>query len=73
MERRYRDINNPQSWRKFSIDLTKLDYQEDVIVMWTFDQKVDLLRSHFKGEFKELSQSSTETILRKSLLMLVKF
>jgi hypothetical protein len=52
---------------KLSIDLTKLDYQEDVLVMLTFTQQVKLLRSHFKGELKEFSQAKTYAILRKLL------
>lgn len=59
--------NNTEFWQKTSIDLTKLDYQEDVIVMWTFDKRVDLLRSHFKGSFEEFGQASTEAILSKLL------
>lgn len=59
--------NNKEFWQRTSIDLTKLDYQEDVLVMWTYTQKVDLLRSHFKGEFKGFAETSTEAILSKLL------
>ncbi|MGH7792450.1 MAG: nodulation protein NodZ, partial [Thermodesulfobacteriota bacterium] len=54
-------------FRKFSIDLTKLDYQEDVLVMWTTHARLDLLKAHFKGEFKELSHMSRKAILSKLL------
>lgn len=67
MQERYGGIADSQIWRKFSIDLTKLDYQEDVAVMWTFIEKIDLLRGHFRGAYEELSRASTEAILRESL------
>src|SRR5262245_46211790 len=35
MRSQYRTRENSEIWREFSIDLTKLDYQEDVAVMWT--------------------------------------
>src|SRR5574341_1361148 len=61
MRKRYGNINDLGTWQKFSIDLTKLDYQEDVLVMWTYDEKaMDLLRGHFKDEFKGLAKASTE-------------
>jgi hypothetical protein len=60
--------HNSGAWRIFSIDLERLDYDEDVIVMWTYDEKnVDLLRKHFKGPFAELNGVSTDNILRKLL------
>lgn len=54
-------------WQHTSIDLARLDYQEDVLVMWAFHEKVDLLRNHFTGAFQEFSQTSTKAILRKLL------
>lgn len=50
-----------------SIDLKKLDYQEDVLVMWTFDGDVELLRNHFTGAFGEFSNMSKDEILKKLL------
>jgi hypothetical protein len=54
-------------WQIFSVDLKKLNYDEEVIVMWTYDDKIDLLRNHFEGEFEEFNGMSTEEILRKLL------
>jgi hypothetical protein len=68
MGRPYGINRNPDKIQeKFSIDLTKLDYQEDVLVMLTFRQQVDLLRSYFEGRLKEFSQLSKKEILSKLL------
>jgi hypothetical protein len=59
---------NSQEFRQMSsIDLTKLDYPEDVLVMWTYIDRVDLLRNHFKEALKEFDQASRKDILRKLL------
>jgi hypothetical protein len=63
----YGDSNNSETWRDFSIDLEKLEYSEDVVVLWTYNDKIDLLRNHFKGPFQNLSQESTPAILRRLL------
>jgi hypothetical protein len=47
--------------------LGKLNYEEDLIVMWTYDDKIDLLRNHFEGKFEEFNGMSTEEILRRLL------
>jgi hypothetical protein len=67
MSSRYGNQYDSQIWRKFSIDLTKLDYPEDVVVMWTYTHKVELLRSHFTEDFEEFSRLETKDILRKVL------
>jgi len=68
MRKQKGQVHNSGAWRIFSIDLERLDYDEDVIVMWTYDEKsVDLLRKHFKGPFAELNGLSTDNILRKLL------
>ena len=67
MVKHYANSTNQEIWRRFSFNLTKLDHQEDVLVMWTYHEKLDLFRAHFKGEFKELSQMSRKAILSKLL------
>lgn len=68
MRKQEGQVHNSGAWRIFSIDLERLDYDEDVIVMWSYDEKnVDLLRKHFKGPFAELNGVSTYNILRKLL------
>jgi hypothetical protein len=51
-------------WRSFSIDVSRLDYQQDVLVMWTFFPMIDAMRSHFSGEFSALRDLDADTILR---------
>jgi hypothetical protein len=55
------------SWKRFSIDLGKLDYPENVAVMWTFIDKLDPLRPHMTGEWAALREAPREAILRKLL------
>lgn len=55
--------NNTEFWQKTSIDITKLDYDEDILVMWAYHEKVDLLRDYFKGPYDKLRQMSKEEIL----------
>jgi hypothetical protein len=67
MQKRHETLGSPDSWKKYSFDLSRLDYQEDILVMWSYTEQVDLLRKHFRGELGELRDASTETILRKLL------
>ena len=67
MRAQYGGVFDSETWRKFSIDLTKLNYREDVVVMWTHSEKVDLLRDHFKGAFKEFAAASSGAILSNLL------
>lgn len=63
-----RDHNSIKEFRqKTSIDLRRLDYDEDILVMWSYHEHVNLLRSHFKGSYDELIQMSKEEILRMLL------
>jgi hypothetical protein len=54
-------------WKDFSIDLGKLDYPENIAVMWTFIDKLDPLRPHMTGEWAPLRAAPREAILRKLL------
>lgn len=56
--------NNISEFReKTSIDLTRLDYDEDILVMWAYHEQVNLLRNHFMGSYDKLVQMSKEEIL----------
>jgi nodulation protein Z len=63
----YGNSNNSETWRDFSIDLARLEYPEQVVVLWTYSHKIDLLRTHFKGPFNDLAQTNTSAILRRLL------
>ncbi len=57
----------PETWRAFSVDLSRLDYPEDVLVMWSYVEQVYIMRRHFKGSYQELSKLGTKAILRSVL------
>jgi hypothetical protein len=59
--------NNTEFLKNTSIDLTRLDYDEDLLVMWAYHGEVDLLRGHFKGAYEEFSHLSKESILSRLL------
>jgi hypothetical protein len=59
--------DDPFLWKRFSFDLSRLDYQQDVLVMWAFFPLIDLMRTHFRGEFSSLRRLDTETILRQTM------
>ena len=56
--------DTPRGYRTFSFDLSKLDYQETTLVMWSFTQLIPRLRSHFRGSFSWLASMSDEDVLR---------
>jgi len=58
---------HPGTWSKFSIDLSRLDHPEDVLVMWSYFEQVRVLRRHFTGAFARLRDRDTKAILREGL------
>jgi hypothetical protein len=57
--------DDPLIWRRFSVSLSKLDYQEEVLVMWSYFPLIDQLRRHLHGEFSGLRKLDTEIILHR--------
>jgi hypothetical protein len=55
---------DPFIWRRSSIDVSRLDYQQDVLVMWSFFPVIDQMRMHLQGEFSGLRDRDTDAILR---------
>ncbi len=53
--------------RQTSIDVSKLGYESDVAVLWSWASRVEQLRPHFRGAFADLSRLSSPAILRKLL------
>jgi hypothetical protein len=43
---RYGALNDAQGWRTFSIDPSRLDYDEEVAVLWTYGAELDSLLPH---------------------------
>ena len=66
MRKPYR--NNREFLNNTSIDLTRLDYKEDMLIMWAYHGEVELLRGHFKGIFEIYKHQSKEQILSGILL-----
>lgn len=64
VERLRKPIGNNKEFREIStVDLAKLDYTEDVLVMWTYIDKVEEIRKHFKTALNEFHQASRKEIL----------
>lgn len=59
--------NNKEFWLMSSIDMDRLDYPEDVLVMWTYIDKVEEIRKHFKTALNEFHQASRKEILNRLL------
>lgn len=59
--------NNKEFRLMSSIDMDSLDYSEDVLVMWTYIDKVEELRKHFKTALSEFYQASRKEILSSLL------
>jgi hypothetical protein len=51
------------AWRELTIDLSRVDYDDDVLVMCTFGADVAMFRSHLDAAFLELRGRSTDDIL----------
>ncbi len=69
MLRRYPDVasRSPEAWRPFSVDLTRLNHQEEIVVMWAYGEQIYILRRHLTAAFGGLRRTRTKTILRTLL------
>ena len=68
MERLLGNFTDPEeSRRRLSIDPAKLDYSEDLLIMWTHMETVDDLRGYFNGKYKRIAYLSTDQILKELL------
>lgn len=53
--------------KALSIDVTRLDHPEEVVVVWSFFDQVHRLRRHFTGEFRALRSRDDRRILGELL------
>jgi hypothetical protein len=53
-----------RAYRRFSFDLSKLEYDEQTLVMFSYTQLIPKLRRHFRGPFSWLAKMSDEDIIR---------
>ncbi len=59
---------NPYGIRRYlSINLSKLDYEEDLLVLVTYSEQMQRLHRHFRGQFQELAELPAMAILLKLL------
>lgn len=54
-------------WRRYSIDLTRLDHPERYAMFWSYAQHFKLLRRHFKGAWADWAKLSDDQILARVL------
>ena len=65
MNRLLGNITDPEESRlRLSIDPAKLDYSEDLLIMWMHLERIDDLRQYLNGEYRHIAYSSTEHILK---------
>ncbi len=55
--------SHPMISRKYSADLSRIDHNEDVLVMWCFSHQIGRLRRHFKGPFERYAAMSDREVL----------
>jgi len=67
LRERHSDLTDAQGWRMFSIDLSRLDYSEQVAVMWTYDDELDPLIPYLDVAAGPLAGASRFMILRTLL------
>ncbi len=53
--------------RELSIDITKVDYAEDVVVLVAYSSNLGFLRPHFRGAFQHLAEVPKSVIQAKML------
>jgi hypothetical protein len=58
-------LRDPRVYKRTSIDISRLDYEEEVLVFWAYHPLVHQLRRHFRGDFASLRSQDTDTILRQ--------
>lgn len=56
---------NPKIWQKYTIDITHIDYHQDILVRWTYVHQIYRLRRHLKGEFQHFLHLNDSEILSK--------
>jgi Nodulation protein Z (NodZ) len=49
---------------KYSIDVRRLDYHEDVLVRWSYADEIELLRRHFRARRPDLARLSDASVLK---------
>ncbi len=69
MARQYRPglEYDPDIWREFSADLSRLDYPEDILVAWCYFDQIHCFRRHLTGRYADWRRAPVKTILKTLL------
>jgi hypothetical protein len=59
--------NNRDSWRPMSVNLKRLDYREEIVVMWMYSQQISVIRKKHPDAFSDFGRVHVRDILRKLL------
>jgi hypothetical protein len=54
--------------RKYSVDVRRTDYQEDIIVFWYYTGRINCLKGHLNNHNSGFASLSSDKIIRKVLL-----
>jgi hypothetical protein len=57
----------PVVFRRTCVDLMRSDHPEDVAVMWSNRERIEMLRPLFRGEHAHLARLPTNVILRRTI------
>ena len=57
----------PVAFRRTCVDLMRSDHPEDVAVMWSNRERIEMLRPLFRGEHAHLARLPTHAILRRTI------
>jgi hypothetical protein len=53
--------------RKYSVDVRKLEYDEDILVFWYYTQRIGALRGHLRDPVYGFARLTTSQVIRKVL------
>jgi hypothetical protein len=62
-----RPTPEPVVFRRTCVDLMRSDHPEDVVVMWSTRERIEMLRPLFRGEHAHLARLPTNVILRRMI------
>jgi len=54
--------------RKYSVDVRRIDYNEDILVFWYYTQRMRALRGHLRQGKSQFADLSDDEVIRKVLL-----
>lgn len=59
--------SDPRTNAKYSIDVRRLDYREDIVVRWSYTHDLERLRRHFRERRPDLAGLNDASVLRRLL------